>query len=194
MPIVAVVNTKGGSGKTTSAFFLAYAAKQQNYEVRVLDADPQGTATDWYYSLIESGADAPFKVDSANAATMRRVGHVGGDEWLFIDTPPGDSQAIKTAIEIADFVVVPTSPKTADMWRTAPTVEALENRLYAVLITQGRTGTKGLEETIAQLESEEISYFDDYIPLREAIASAVGDNPTDLYGYDKIFTEIRKAI
>ena len=45
--ILAVVNQKGGSGKTTLSMQLAGALARRHHKVLVVDADPQGTATRW---------------------------------------------------------------------------------------------------------------------------------------------------
>ncbi len=62
MPIVAVVNQKGGVGKTTVALGLAASASHRGLRVLVVDLDPQANAT--------SGLgvwDAPTTVDTALA-------------------------------------------------------------------------------------------------------------------------------
>jgi chromosome partitioning protein len=45
--IVAMLNQKGGVGKTTLALHLAGAWARQGCRVTVIDADPQGSALDW---------------------------------------------------------------------------------------------------------------------------------------------------
>ena len=47
MKVVALLNEKGGSGKSTIALNLACALHRQGRRVVLIDADPQGTARDW---------------------------------------------------------------------------------------------------------------------------------------------------
>jgi chromosome partitioning protein len=47
MPIMAVVNQKGGTGKTTVATNLATLFASQKGEVLLVDADPQQSALEW---------------------------------------------------------------------------------------------------------------------------------------------------
>ena len=55
--VVAVVNQKGGSGKTTLTMQLAGTLARRGVKVLVVDADTQGTATRWSSSAPD---DTPF--------------------------------------------------------------------------------------------------------------------------------------
>ena len=47
MKVIAVLNQKGGAGKTTVATHLARAFQLSGAEVLLVDSDPQGSARDW---------------------------------------------------------------------------------------------------------------------------------------------------
>ena len=47
MKSIMVINSKGGSGKTTIAVNLAAYCAQKGYETYLVDLDPQGSSTQW---------------------------------------------------------------------------------------------------------------------------------------------------
>lgn len=118
--IIAVVNQKGGSGKTTISMQLAGAIARRGNRVLVVDADPQGTATRWAASAED---DSPFPasvvgLSAASAKVHREVKKLVADyNYILIDCPPAaDSPVPQSALLIADLALVPIIPSPLDMW------------------------------------------------------------------------------
>jgi chromosome partitioning protein len=118
--IIAVVNQKGGSGKTTLSMQLAGSLSRRKQCVLVVDADPQGTATRWAASAED---DKPFPaavvgLSAANTKVHREVKKfIHNYDYIIIDCPPAaDSPVPQSALLIADLALVPIIPSPLDMW------------------------------------------------------------------------------
>jgi chromosome partitioning protein len=129
--IIAVVNQKGGSGKTTVSMQLAGAIARREKKVLVVDADPQGTATRWAASADD---DAPFPasvvgLSAANAKVHREVKKFVDDyDCIIIDCPPAaDSPVPQSALMIADIAIVPIIPSPLDMWAAVGIRQVIQN-------------------------------------------------------------------
>ena len=102
---VAVLNRKGGVGKTTLAVILAQIALVRHNKVLAVDLDPSRNFSDalgfmknYFHDslrikseLEDSDADAP-------------------EEWIVIDCPPSLEDVSRKAIEFADITIVPVRP------------------------------------------------------------------------------------
>lgn len=129
--VIAVVNQKGGAGKTTVAMQLAGTLGRRGHKVLVVDADPQGTATRWAAS---AGDDLPFPasvvgLSAANDKVHREVKKFVKDyEYIIIDGPPAaDSPVAQSALLAADLALVPVIPSPLDMWASLGIRKAIEN-------------------------------------------------------------------
>ena len=184
---IAVVNTKGGVGKTTTAVYLTTVACAEGMSAELLDADPQGSATSWAEIAAEGTSPLPFPVTPANKITLGRPSNY---DLTVIDTPPGAADIIQAAIDAADVVVVPTAPSGLDLQRVWPTLEASAHKPAGVLLTSAELGTKLLDLTKEALESEGVFVFENIIGKRQAIRQAFGVCPTSFHGYRDLLKEI----
>ncbi len=184
---IAVVNTKGGVGKTTTAVYLTAVACAEGMSAELLDADPQGSATSWAEIAAEGASPLPFPVTPANKITL---GRPSSYDFTVIDTPPGAADIIQAAIDAADVVVVPTAPSGLDLQRVWPTLEASAHKPAGVLLTSAELGTKLLDLTKEALESEGVFVFENIIGKRQAIRQAFGVCPTSFHGYRDLLKEI----
>jgi chromosome partitioning protein len=132
--IWSLVHTKGGVGKTTTAMFLAAAAVQRGFAVRVVDADPQGSASSWADRAAYRGTPLPVDVIPETPAGVRALLSDPG-ELVLVDSPPGAAAAINAAIDAADLVIIPTGPRAADIDRIWPMLDITQHRPTTILLT-----------------------------------------------------------
>ena len=129
--IIAVVNQKGGAGKTAVAMQLAGTLGLRGHRVLVVDADPQGTASRWAASAAD---DKPFPaavvgLSAAQGKLHREVKKLAGDyRYIVIDGPPAaESPIAQSALMVADLALVPVIPSPLDMWASIGIRKAIEN-------------------------------------------------------------------
>ena len=123
-----VINSKGGSGKTTVTTTLASYFAAQGVPTAVLDYDLQGSSLNW---LRVRDPLAP-KIHGANAAPqkvgLRSFGrHVPeGTRQLIIDAPAGASGLLlQDMLSRANCIVIPVQPSAIDIHATANFVRDL---------------------------------------------------------------------
>jgi chromosome partitioning protein len=120
--IVAVVNLKGGVGKTTTALYFAQVAREEGKSPVVVDADNERSALEW-----SSSGELPYEVVPAERdALARQARHLERQGWVvIIDAPPNNREVLWAASAVADRVVVPIAPTGVDVNRLRATLEVL---------------------------------------------------------------------
>jgi chromosome partitioning protein len=148
MPVVAIVNQKGGTGKTTLATNLAWVLAEKG-NVLLLDADPQASSQNW--AAGDSPALQALTVKGAAAGDLLRlVRSMASDyDWVIIDGPPGITKTTADAVRAADVVLIPAKPSPLDVWAAADIVTAVLARqkaakgvpkaAFVITMTQPRT-------------------------------------------------------
>lgn len=188
--IWALVHTKGGVAKTTSAMFLAAAAARRGISTQVLDADPQGSATSWSQRAAAAATPVPFPVTPVEADDLRGLASLA-DELVIIDTPPGTAPAIDAAIDAADLVIIPTGPRSADIDRVWPTLDIAAHRSTTVLLTLVDLRKVEASEVPQALLDAEIPVLRTIVRSRTTIERAFGRAiPRYLGDYADVFDEL----
>lgn len=129
---IALLNQKGGAGKTTLATNLAAAAHLGGTRTLLVDMDAQGSALDWGMSRAEpSRLDGLVVVKNDRALALSRLREMAvGFGVVVLDGPPGlkgDARAIqRSAALLADVVVVPIQTSGFDVWAVDQTRELLD--------------------------------------------------------------------
>ena len=177
--IIAVVNQKGGAGKTTLSMQLAGSFSLRGNRVLVVDADPQGTATRWAASADDQLVFPASVVglSAANSKVHREVKKFINDyQLIIIDCPPAaDSLVPQSALLVADLALVPIIPSPLDMWATVGirevirNVETLNEDLKARLVlNQCQPNTTLAKEALEVLPEFGIELCKTYIQSRQA--------------------------
>lgn len=125
MPVIAVVNPKGGVGKTTLATNIAgyYAAGRT--PVMLGDVDRQASARAWLDLRPE--AAAPIRTWDVRGSLARPP---EGVTHVVLDTPAQiDGKRLADVVRIADKVVVPLQPSMFDILATGDFLGALRRDL-----------------------------------------------------------------
>ena len=145
--VIAILNGKGGVGKTTTSINLA-ASLAEKKKVLLVDADLQGSAT-WWFSRSDTGMDFDLSQET-NPKLLINLRKIKGYDLVIVDTPPAlHSQALAAVVKNADYLVLPTPPAPMDLAALIDTVKEAVTPVgtpHRVLLT--KVDTRSLREAI----------------------------------------------
>ena len=187
---ITIANAKGGVGKTTSAIYLAQAAALKNHRVIVLDADPQGAASQWADMAAQENQHLDFNVLPANPATLKRPRKT--DRIEIVDAAPTGT-TLAVAMETADFTIIPCSDSPLDVQQAWATLETAKTPA-AILLVRVEQGTKALKAVTDAFQQWATPIFDAQIRKRQDIKTSMGHKPLKLWEYAQAWQEISQTI
>ena len=125
--VIAVVNQKGGAGKTTLAMLLAGSLGNAGHRVLVADADPQNTALRW----AGVGEAFPADVEDLSGEEGKLHKHLRKREddydYIVIDSPPAATAPVtESALRLAHVALVPVIPSPLDLWASEMIRDAIQ--------------------------------------------------------------------
>ena len=207
--IIAICQRKGGSGKTTLSICLATELQSRGYSTLIVDADPQGTATDWRGSADEEIEEQLPSVFALAKDTLHRKGQLDriaqGFDYVLIDCPPALGAITRSALMVCEVALLPTRPNAADIWALDGMIELVQeaqsfnDKLSSawIVLTQKPPRSKGAEmgaEHLSQLsESEGIDLFSQGMNTRVTYPNAMlnGSAPNLFEPRGKAADEVR---
>lgn len=130
MLTILIINSKGGSGKTTLSTNLASYYASKKFRTTIMDYDPQGSCLQWlkvrpgHIGNIHGANAAPPKGASTLHNLQKWV--PVGTEVLVIDAPSGvKGLLLQEMVRRSNFIVVPVVPSPIDIHATADFIKEM---------------------------------------------------------------------
>lgn len=197
--ITVIGGIKGGSGKTTLATNLA-VMRSAHTKVLLVDADEQKSAWDW-----SQQRDFIFCASGTVSTTFATVCMSGKAIYsnllklkedyddIIVDTGGRDTTSQRSALCVADRLILPFKPSSIDIWTMAPIKGILSEcinpilKVYAVISQADPIGKDNQEAMGILSEFQNVTILQCMIGNRKAFrnAAAEGLGVVELFHGDK---------
>lgn len=180
--VIALLNQKGGAGKTTLATHLAGELALQGSRVTLLDADPQGSALDWAQRRLQNRQGRLYSVFGlARDSLHQEAPQIAlQTDFVVIDGPPRVAALARSALLAADLVLIPVQPSAYDVWASHEMVQLIaEARVFrpalraAFVINRRVVGTVIGREARAALADQPFAALTAEVSQRIVFADSV---------------------
>lgn len=183
--IIVVGGIKGGSGKTTLATNLA-VMRSMSKKVLLIDADEQKSAWDWSQQrdcLVGDSLNSSFPTFCMSGKSIySNLQKVRADyDDIIVDTGGRDTTSQRSALCIADKLILPFKPSSIDVWTMSPIKVILSEcvnpnlKVYAVISQADPVGKDNREAIEILREFTEVETLDCTIGNRKAFRNAAAD-------------------
>ena len=123
MSSIMVINAKGGSGKTTISTNLAAYYASKDFNVTLVDLDPQASSLSW----LSSRPITKPRIKGISTLPSQKVSNKVGDVTIF-DVPAAIYGArLETYIKKARKIIIPVLPSPIDMSAASDFLKAIRN-------------------------------------------------------------------
>lgn len=209
MTIIALINQKGGCGKSTTAVHFTYwLATQKKKKVLLVDADAQQSSSEWLEGM---ELQMPYKVVQTPDDLLELLPELALEsDLLVVDGPASLAEATRAILFRADLAIVPVQPTGVDLRSASEAVRLIKQAqsvrgglpTAAVFLSRAVKGTKLKDEALALLsKTKEVTVLKSVIHQKQAIADTSGQPATvwDLPSrpakesareYERLFKEI----
>lgn len=183
MTIFAVVNTKGGVGKTTTAVHLATMLAMSN-KTLLIDGDPQASAASWaaWRRDTEHETSPTTTCLTGKAILSEGKGLSSGFVHTVVDAGGRDSAGLRAALLLANVAIIPVGASNLDAAAMTDLLEIVEiakeynaDLIVRVLLTRVDPRTKDTGEMIEFLKEQNLNLLEIRVCERVAYRRAIGE-------------------
>lgn len=208
MPIIALVNQKGGCAKSTTSVHFVHWLHQKKKRVLLVDADAQRTSSIWMETL---ELDLPVHIlDSADDVLEKLPEFEAQSDYVVVDGPAGLSEITRAILLRSHLALVPCQPTGVDLRSAADAIRLIRQAqsvrggmpTAALFLSRATKGTRLKDEAIAILSQTGVPLLKTVIHQRQAIADTFGQSAV-IWGmgktaeesgqeFDRLFKEVMK--
>ncbi len=125
--ILSFVSQKGGVGKSTLAYSVAWELQSRGRKVLMVDLDPQASLLAAHRQALAKALVPPDCIPLASSAILDVPTSYAHYDDIILDTPGRADDIQKAALMVSDVVLAPTYGSGFEVWASSETV-ALINR------------------------------------------------------------------
>ena len=198
MKIIAFLNVKGGSGKTTTTINVADCLKRMGFKVIIVDTDPQLTVSYW-----AEWGENPVQVSVAS--TIREIQSIPRQldeyDYVLIDGAGKMDKLTAAAITVSDLVVVPIIASGFDLAATDGTLELISVQRKVspvktgVVVVNTSRNNKMVDGVIDGLRENDWHVFNARLGARETYKETATVGGTVFFGQNRAAkTEVQELV
>lgn len=183
--VIAVLNEKGGSGKTTLSTNLARAFQEAGKDVLLVDTDAQQSALSWWE--VQEDFDLPVMAYIGTSVDRWLRANASHVDIVIVDGEPRTIAKMERWVQAADVVLMPVQPSVVDMWAVMNVVELIDAERAerggpeaAFVLSRADRRTTETTDAAEYLDELEYPLLESYITNRVIYARALGRGSTVL--------------
>jgi|ERR1700677_1958111 len=175
MKIVVIGGEKGGTGKTTIATNIAALRAINKFDTLFIDTDQQASASSWAYTRDSNNIEPRVAcVQKFGRGLTKELDNLSRRyESIIVDAGGRDSVELRSAMVVADLLVIPVQASQFDLWTLSKMddlykqVSAINSKLKVhVLISRAPTNPSMTD--IAEAQSL-VKDFDDFVMMNSIV-------------------------
>jgi chromosome partitioning protein len=211
MPIIALVNQKGGCAKSTTSVHLARWLESRGHDIALVDADAQRSSSIWIESM--ESAIAVHVLQGADELLDQLPDIAAEHAYTVVDGPAGLSESTRAILFRADLALVPCQPTGVDLRSAADAIKLVRQAQSvrngppdaAVFLARAVKGTRLKDEALGVLGKTNIPILKTVIHQKQVVADTFGQQATvwDIPGraatesageFERLFKEVLEML
>ena len=133
MKTLAVVSHKGGTGKSTLSIHLAVQAQSEGRDTLLVDLDKKSSTVAEWASIRTDKQPLVVTAEVSDITELHQQAIDEGFDLLILDCPPYINDETDQITKLADFTILPTSPRFAELCTLPRDIDKIHQPYSVVL-------------------------------------------------------------